>query len=185
MSRLRDLLQAISEPPYKSIIPSQYELLEALVEAVEGLADKREAGGEPQDACIAQLTAERDEAKAEIERLKGLLDNATTVVGSWMARCHDLENSSDAETGRLVRGMQPYARLFRGGTRYWGEQGSENGTTLWVGDEMSDPAEALRMVQKEETDGAPQSSPAPMVAGGTVRPGSAGTPEPIDLDGSG
>jgi len=38
---------------------------------------------------------------------------------------------------------------------------------------------------QEETDGASQGSPAPVVAGRSVRPGSAGAPEPIDLDGSG
>jgi hypothetical protein len=47
------------------------------------------------EAEIARLTRERDEARAQAERLKGVADRAIGAVGEWMGRAQKAERERD------------------------------------------------------------------------------------------
>jgi len=150
MPSLRELFEAI---PKVFRDDAAYDLLEALVEAVEAQENddlRKERDGWEQGCWQAEQ--ELAEAKAALE--------------AWMRRCQKLErllavqkaSIADAEIGRLVRGMK------------WGSKFSVHGYDLSIPEYMSfcwdaaqdgyrllkqtkDPAEALRAIQKEVGDG--------------------------------
>ena len=100
------------------------------------------------------------EAKAEIERLRQ--ECAETAKAHDLLACYADSLNTDAEIGRLVRGMRSCTRLTRGyvGT-YWSDQytgGDIDAAEGWVGAlkvsyTVRGPAEALRAIQKEVGDG--------------------------------
>lgn len=83
--------------------------------------------------ALLEIIAEMHEKdKAEIESLKALISDLT--AGITMCR-------TDAEIGRLVRGMHDLARLRRDGETYWAT------LTGTVPVAATDPADALRSIQ--------------------------------------
>ena len=97
---------------------------------------------------LASLSKELAEAKAEIEKLRARNRHLSGELSCLEEECCSLR--ADARLGELVRGMGSHTQLFRGQVQYWVEQHTENGTTLWVGDETGDVAMALRSIQQKD-----------------------------------
>ena len=109
---------------------------------------------------IDRLRKERDERALLAVGEGMMLADARETIGSL--RKESAEANTDAEIGRLVRGMRSCTRLIRGyvGT-YWSDQytgGDIDAAESWVGAlkvsyTVRGPAEALRAIQKEVGDG--------------------------------
>ena len=146
---------------------------------------------------IAEMrTVELNEAKAEIVDLRKQRDDAEedaayrTTVADCMGEERDEAKTEIERLQADGKGLAKAARELLLSISMDMVNGAVD--CAWTRDEAEAVAQAwdaarhvLARHQKEETDGASQGSPAPMVAGDAMRPGSAGAPEPIDLDGSG
>ena len=138
---LRELLRRVDECD-RAINLSLYALIEALVEAVEPTDVPCAEVGDWADAqaAIRKLHLELAEAKAEIERLR-------LRFAKWLDTHSQLV--TDAEIGRLVRGMPRGSTLIHTGP-FCAKKSD------WVGHHLPDiyqwadsPAEALRAIQKK------------------------------------
>ena len=151
-----------------------YDLLEALVEAVEpDETPTVEEYNDVRDTTIRKLRKELAQAKAEIERLEKNRDylrrQTIRARDTRVELCRQLtearvelesytaSGNADAEIGQLVWNMRRGTRLVRGTVGlYWGSKytgGSFEAAESWVcahgdGCAVDDPAEALRSIQE-------------------------------------
>ena len=91
---LRELLQRVSEPPYKGVVPSHYELLGALVEAVE---PERQPEEKPRN-----MMQERDSARAKVCALKVECNKLRAEIEMWRDECREWQSSTHQLRKRLV-----------------------------------------------------------------------------------
>ena len=102
---------------------------------------------------IRDLCEERDEAKAEIERLRGKCEWEQLCKG-YSDLCTEAELvvksiKADAEVGKMVREMRDGTYLVKQDGAYWSSWYPVN-TRGWRATPTTDPATVLRLIQQKE-----------------------------------
>ena len=143
---LRALLETVAEMHAKE---------KAEIERLRSERDERALLAVGSEMSLADARKTRDclceelvEAKANVARLVGLLDNATTAAAEWMRQCHDPENRLDAEIGKMVRAMGDNSRLIKAGGAYRSQQYDSAGDLFRCSGVTFDPKVALAAIQE-------------------------------------